>query len=124
MKFLLDENAERRLLSYLKELGHDATAVGIDYPSGMSDEEVLDHALEENRILITNDRSDFGKLIFKYHQPHRGVILLRIPSRKDITLKKTRLLSVIKDYSSQLRNFVVVTQRRVKVRKTPSQMAA
>ena len=65
MKFLLDENVERRLAPFLQELGHDVTVVGVDYPSSLSDHEVLVIAYKERRILITNDRSDFGELIFR-----------------------------------------------------------
>ncbi len=76
MKFLLDENVERRFLPFLKALSHDVTRVGDDYPHGLLDQEVLAIANQEGRIVITNDRSDFGELIFRYHHPHRGVILL------------------------------------------------
>ncbi len=63
MKFLLDQSTDARLLPYLRDLGHDATRIGSDYPSGLSDEEVLAIAREEGRILITDDR-DFGELIY------------------------------------------------------------
>lgn len=60
MKFLLDENVEYRLVSFLQNLGHNVTAIGYDYPHSLSDSEVLELAQKEQRILLTNDHSDFG----------------------------------------------------------------
>ena len=51
MKFLLDQNVERRLAAFLRNLGHDVKVVSIDYPAGILDEEVLTHAYKERRIL-------------------------------------------------------------------------
>ncbi len=64
MKFLLDESADFPLASFLKQLGHDVTAIAHDYPHALKDREVLSIAREEQRILIANDR-DFGELIFR-----------------------------------------------------------
>lgn len=41
MRFLLDENAEVRIAVFLKEAGHDVTAIAFDYPHALSDREVL-----------------------------------------------------------------------------------
>ena len=78
MKFLLDENVDYRLVSFLQHRHHDVTAIARDYPVGLSDEAVLEIAYNEQRILITNDRGDFGNLIFRYHLPHSGIILFRL----------------------------------------------
>jgi predicted nuclease of predicted toxin-antitoxin system len=71
MRFLLDENADLRLRPVLLELGHDVTAIAVDYQASISDRDVLDLAYAEGRILITNDR-DFGELIFRQHLPTRA----------------------------------------------------
>ncbi len=80
MKFLLDQNVERRLASFLKNLGHDVKVVSIDYPAGILDQEVLSHAYKESRILLTNDKGDFGELIFRHH----------LVSPKSVRVRKTR----------------------------------
>jgi len=117
MRFLFDENADRRLAPYLQNLGHDVTIVGEDYPVSMKDDKVLTIAHHEKRILITNDRSDFGELIFRHHQPHYGIILFRFKLQEtNITLKKQRLTHVLSAYTHQLHHFLVVTPERVKVR--------
>jgi predicted nuclease of predicted toxin-antitoxin system len=55
MRFLLDESADFPLTAFLQELGHDVTSIAHDYPSALKDHEVLEIALREARILITND---------------------------------------------------------------------
>ena len=102
MKFLLDQNVERRLASFLRDFGHDVKIVSLDYPPGIVDQEVLAHAYKESRILLTNDRSDFGELIFRYHHPHCGVILFRRMRSGDMLTKKERLSYVLQEYAGQL----------------------
>jgi predicted nuclease of predicted toxin-antitoxin system len=118
MRFLFDQNMERRLADTLKDLGHDVKIVGVDHPAGILDEAVLSHAFNENRILLTNDRGDFGKLIFRDRHPHCGVILFRHIRSGDLTTKQNRLLFVLEQYKDQLDQFIVVTGQLVRVRKT------
>jgi predicted nuclease of predicted toxin-antitoxin system len=124
MKFLLDQSAERRLATYLRKLGHDVKVVAIDYPPGISDAEVLAHAYKESRIVLTNDKGDFGELIFRQLHAHAGVILFRRIRSGDLTTKQERLSYVLKAYSDQLHHFLVVTAKSVRVRKTPIRKAA
>lgn len=125
MKFLLDENIDYRLAPFLNYLGHNVTAVSVDYPHGLPDNEVLTLAHKEQRILITNDTGDFGALIFQQHLPHSGVILFRLKAEQaNLTLRKERLSYVLKNYGNQLHHFIVVTPHRVKIRKTTEKLAA
>ena len=80
------------------------------------DREVLALAYREQRILITNDRSDFGELIFRYYNPHSGTILFSLKIG-DIQTKQIRLQQVITEHLSQLQHFIVITPQRVKIRK-------
>jgi predicted nuclease of predicted toxin-antitoxin system len=124
MKFLLDENIDARLIPFLSNLGHNVASVGQDYFYDMFDEDVLAMAYQEHRIFLTNDR-DFGELIFHRHLPHSGVILFRLaPEDANIHLRKERLQHVLRNYSDQLHHFLVVTPKRVRVRKTMKQAAA
>jgi Domain of unknown function (DUF5615) len=63
--------------SFLRNLGHDLKVVATDFPPDISDHEVLAYAYKERRVLITNDKGDFGGLIFKDFHPYTGVVLLR-----------------------------------------------
>jgi predicted nuclease of predicted toxin-antitoxin system len=114
MKFLLDENAEFRLVAFLVERGHDVTSIAHDYPGGLADHEVLAIARRESRIVITNDR-DFGELIVRRRLAHAGVIFFRLRTQ-DPQAKLDHLADVLADYSAQLDQFLVVTERRVRIR--------
>src|SRR5215204_6408674 len=77
MRFLLDQNADRRFAPYLRDLGHGVTVVSIDYPPGIPDCTVLAIAHREGHIVLTNDHG-FGELVFRHRLPHAGVIYLRL----------------------------------------------
>jgi predicted nuclease of predicted toxin-antitoxin system len=114
MKFLLDENADLRLTTYLIQEGHDARAIGREYPQSLSDEEVVAIAQREGRILITNDL-DFGELVVRRHLPHAGVILFRLDA-VDLSIKMARLAVVLREHIHELDHFLVVTERTIRVR--------
>jgi predicted nuclease of predicted toxin-antitoxin system len=124
MKFLLDQSAERRIMPFLRNLGHDVKVVAVDFPPGILDHEVLTHAYEEQRIVITNDKGDFGKLIFKDFHPHAGVILFRRMKPGNMQAKLDRLTYVVEAYANRLNHFLVVTSTNVRVKKTPIRKAA
>lgn len=115
MKFLLDENVEFRIVSFLKDAGHNVTAIARDYPHALPDSQVLAIALSEKRILITNDR-DFGELIFHKKLDHSGVIYFRFPLPSTAEDKITRLKRLLVTHQDQLDQFLVVTPQRIRVR--------
>lgn len=63
MKFIVDECTSPSVARYLISLGFDVYSLS-DTSPGWKDEQVLQKANEESRILITNDK-DFGELIFR-----------------------------------------------------------
>ena len=73
MKFLLDVCVcSRSLCGLLTDLKHDVRlALDIDPPA--EDEILLDLALRENRIFVTEDK-DFGELVFVHRRPHRTIV--------------------------------------------------
>src|SRR3989344_7367584 len=81
IKFLFDENVDKRLEKFLKE----KDKIDIIYKSkGLSNGKLVEFSKSEQRIFVTNDR-DFIKLkksdIF-------SVLLLKIPQRKiDLLIK-------------------------------------
>lgn len=123
MKFLLDENVDYRLALFLESLGHDVKSVGAyDDPQGLLDHEVLTLAVNEQRILLTNDASDFGDLIFRQHTSHCGVILFRFKTEEtNLKLKKERLHALLTNHAQQLHHFIVVTPQLVRIRTSVEQ---
>ena len=83
MKLLANENFPLASVKYMRNTGFDITSIGTDNP-GISDEQVMDIAIKEERTILTFD-SDYGELIFKYeYQPSAGVIFIRtLPSAPD-----------------------------------------
>lgn len=116
MKFLLDESADFPLRKHLTDLGHDVKAIAYDYPEALKDTEVLVVAQQEERILITND-TDFGELIFRRRLSHAGVILFRLGS-ESVSAKIRWLDYVLERHAEQLDQFIVITERGVRVRRT------
>lgn len=116
MRFLLDESADYPLAAFLREHGHDVTAIAHEYPQALKDREVLAIAVREERILITNDR-DFGELIVRQQLPHAGVILFRLHNEA-IHAKQAWLLHVLTHHQEDLQHLVVVTDQKVRIRRT------
>ena|SRR2546430_2576494 len=116
MRFLLDENAEARIASYLNSHGHDALRVGQDFPLSIEDAEVLEIAVRESRILITNDR-DFGELIYRQQHQHAGVIYLRFPNDANTEEKIRTIEKLLLTHQHQLDKYLTVTPRGVRVRR-------
>jgi predicted nuclease of predicted toxin-antitoxin system len=115
MKCLLDESAEYRIAHWLKEHGHDVTAIAHDYPHALPDSRVLEIAVKEQRVLITND-GDFGELIFREHLPHVGVIYFKLGLASTADEKIRWLQHILVRYADSLDRFIVVRRSSVKVR--------
>ncbi|MBA3431752.1 MAG: DUF5615 family PIN-like protein [Actinobacteria bacterium] len=62
MDFLADENFPLDAVTSLREAGHEVAAVVRDSP-GASDEEVMERAAREGRVILTFDR-DYGALLY------------------------------------------------------------
>ena len=77
MKILVNENFPKTSVLFLQASGYDVKSIGIN-DAGISDNEVMEFAIAENRLIVTFD-SDYGELIFKHgYKPSAGVIYLRI----------------------------------------------
>jgi predicted nuclease of predicted toxin-antitoxin system len=76
VKFLANENIPLASVAKLRESGHDIVSVS-ELSPGISDEQVLRIAHNEQRTIITFD-ADYGELVFLHRQPApAGIIYLR-----------------------------------------------
>lgn len=93
MRFLADESCDFAIVRALRAKGHEVVAVAEIFPRA-DDSEVIRRALEENRILVTEDK-DFGQLVYAHGQRTLGVIFLRFPgsARQQIAKDVVRLVS-------------------------------
>ena len=55
MKFLVDECTGTSVVTYLREADHDVVAV-VDVMPMADDKDILEHALSEERIVVTADK--------------------------------------------------------------------
>ena len=80
---------------------------------GMDDEEIIQKAFAESRILITNDKG-FGEKVYRDRWPHKGVILLRLDDeRTENKIEAVRRL--LAGYADRLHGqFVVATETTVR----------
>ena len=79
MNFVADESCAGPVIRALREAGHDVVAIA-EIAKGATDEQVLERAVSEKRVLITEDR-DFGELVYARGRSSAGVILVRFPLR-------------------------------------------
>lgn len=74
MRFLVDECTGPTVAEWLRNQKHEVFSV-FEEARGMDDDDIILKALEENWILITNDK-DFGEKVYRDGRLHRGIILL------------------------------------------------
>jgi predicted nuclease of predicted toxin-antitoxin system len=113
VKFLLDECVGLEVQEFLMQKGHDVINAALDY-SGSLDPFILEQAVLDDRILITNDK-DFGDLIFRDGSSHSGVILLRLSDER--SQNKVRCLKyILHELGDEVYGtFVVVTDKRAQI---------
>jgi predicted nuclease of predicted toxin-antitoxin system len=117
MNFMADESCAGPVIRALRDAGHDVVAIA-EVARGATDEQVLEHALNEKRVLITEDR-DFGELVYARGRSSAGVILVRFHSRAR-QAKPATVVEAIAKLSSRLQDaFAVVEPGRVRISSRP-----
>ena len=117
MNFVADESCAGPVIRALREAGHDVTAIA-EVAKGATDEQVLERALNEKRVLITEDR-DFGELVYARSQSSAGVILVRFHSRARRAKPATVVEAVTKLGPRLCGAFTVVEAGRVRISSRP-----
>jgi predicted nuclease of predicted toxin-antitoxin system len=114
MNFLVDECCDTALVNVLRTNGHDVVYV-LENLKGATDDEVLEHAHSENRILITEDK-DFGELVYRLRRSADGIILLRFDVIER-SQKIPRLLDLIQNEGDRLAgSFVSLDVDKIRIR--------
>lgn len=114
LRFLVDETTGMSVAQFLRSLGYDTVSVGQWRPSA-TDQEVLEKAYRENRVLVTNDK-DFGLLVYYSRHPHVGVVLLRLRD-ESLPTKRKVIQTLLRYHAGRLKGrFVVVSETKVRFR--------
>jgi len=112
MRFLVDECTGPRVAQWLREQNHEVFSV-YEQARGMTDDDVIEKAHNENWILITNDKG-FGEKVYRQGRSHRGVVFLRLEDERNVVKIET-IRRLIEQYADQLAGrFVVVTETGVR----------
>jgi len=113
VKFLFDACVSSLINRKLQSEGHDSLWAG-DWPENPSDDEIMERAHREGRILITLDK-DFGELAIVHGRPHSGIIrLVNLSSRQ----QAEACLRVIELHGDELRSGAIITvePNRIRIR--------
>lgn len=113
MRFIVDECTGDEVAEWLKNQGFEVFSV-FKEKRGAEDEWIIEKAVKENYVIITNDK-DFGELVFRKGKNHKGVVFLRL---KDETVKNK--ISVIKKilelFENDIsKNFIVASEDFVRI---------
>ncbi len=107
MKFVVDECCDAGLVSLLRSEGHDVVYIK-EFKPGAVDNEVLEKASAEERILITEDK-DFSELVYRLKKLAYGVVLLRFEVRER-QLKWPRFKQLVNKHGYGLKGLLVVVE--------------
>jgi predicted nuclease of predicted toxin-antitoxin system len=114
VRWVADEGVDAPIVARLRELDHLVWYVA-EMMAGITDEEVLALAQEQDAVLLTNDK-DFGALVFQQRRVTAGIVLMRLAGLS-ADQKAVLVNRVIDDHGARLRGaFTVVTPRRVRIR--------
>ena len=112
MRFLVDESTGPAVARWLRSQGHEVFSI-YESARGMDDDDIIQMAFAEARILVTNDK-DFGDKVYRERRPHRGIILLRLED-ESAHVKIESLQGLLERYPDHLVDqFVVLTEKRVR----------
>jgi predicted nuclease of predicted toxin-antitoxin system len=114
MKILLDTCVWGGVLNELKTAGHDVTWAG-DWAEDPGDDEILERAHREGRVLVTLDK-DFGELAIVHKRPHSGIIrLVNLNSRQQGSI----CLRVLESHGDNLKEGAIITAEADRLRIRP-----
>jgi len=121
VRFLLDECLSQRLVSLLAAAGHDVIHVVDSGLAGRVDDDVLEAARVEGRVLVSSD-TDFGELLVRQDAPLPRLILFRQGNRAPEHQAET-LLGNLEQVADDLDAgaIVVFTNDNIRIRELPIQ---
>ena len=112
-----DECVEYEIVLQLRQ--NDIPVLSImESHSGIKDVQVLSIAVNHNAFLLTEDK-DFGELVFRFHLPHKGILLVRFPNNYDHDLKAEKVVNIILQKFEDINNrFSVLDEHKLRIRFT------
>lgn len=120
MRFLVDANLSPRVASLLASAGHDAVTVREVGLASASDEDVLEHASSEQRVLVSHD-TDFGALLAFRGLTAPSFILFRSSDPITPDEQAALIIANLEELTGELEAgaVVVFARGRLRVRRLP-----
>lgn len=115
IKFLADESCDFVVVRVLRSEGYDVASVAESFP-GSSDLEVLKQAVDQKRILLTEDK-DFGEWVFAHKEEMYGVLFIRYPGNLRRNLGEMVRVLLTKHGAKLVKSFTVLELGRARIRK-------
>src|SRR5579872_5559806 len=110
---LADENIHIFIIMSLRDAGFNVISVR-EFASGIKDEEVIQMALQNNWLLLTEDK-DFGEWVFAHHIEGLSVLFLRYSFYEFRDIAQT-LVHLLKTQQPDRPFFATVTTNKIRVR--------
>jgi predicted nuclease of predicted toxin-antitoxin system len=119
MRFLADAGVSPDTVAFLTRLGHDAIHVRAVEMHRAQDQELVDYARSEGRVVVTFDL-DFGDILALGVLDRPSVILFRLSDERPAEVNG-RLGAVVAEQAGALESgaLIVVEDARYRVRKLP-----
>lgn len=120
MKFLVDQNVSPEVAQLLTAAGHNALHLRDRAMQRATDQQVLDFARLEERVLISAD-TDFGFLLARSGWTRPSFLLLRRGTERSAAQQARLILDNLNDVADDLEHgsVVVLTDEHVRVRRLP-----
>jgi predicted nuclease of predicted toxin-antitoxin system len=116
LRFKIDENLPGEFAAILQGAGFEADTVGDEDLSGTADSLLAQHALANNRVLLTLDL-DFANIQSYPPAAHAGIVVLRPRSQDKLTLLSLlQILIPALLKSSPERRLWIVEEDRIRYR--------
>lgn len=119
MKFLADMGLAHNTMVFLRSQGHDALHLRDQGLQRLSDNEIIEKARAENRIILTHDL-DFGRIIALSGAQIPSVITFRLANMKPTAVNQ-HLREILARFAPKLERgaLISVSEWSVRVRSLP-----
>ncbi|WP_440712420.1 DUF5615 family PIN-like protein [Gordonia sp. FQ] len=120
MNFLLDENLSPLVAKHLNAAGYSAVHVRDLSLQGSSDDEVIRHASQSGRILVSSD-TDFGTLLARSGATSPSFVLIRRAADRRAADQARLLLDNLPAVAEDLAAgaVVVLGEEKIRIRRLP-----
>lgn len=119
LKFLADMGIAQHSVAFLRQKGHDATHLREEGLQRLGDDEIIEKALREQRVILTHDL-DFSRLVAVGGSQLPSVVTFRLRDMRPSQVEHA-LAQILQHHAEALDTgaLVSVSERAIRVRPLP-----